>query len=142
MIMIENGDQDLKDALKTRILQALESEVEEVTKKWSLKDSLSDSLTERFESLYIKILEVFGEKGNKDKSPYVKPDWIMCGKEIAELFKISSISVFDEENAFSGVYEIKCGALHIFVNELMLKNVIYVGYNKKARQLIVEDWHF
>jgi len=106
---------------------------------WNYREALGDTVMEKYESLYVKLFELF-----RESTPYVAPDWIICGPDVASLFETSTSGFeaeFRPENVDVEFYKAGRGnkTFDIYVDK-NLKAEVYVGCGKGIKRLTIKDF--
>jgi len=109
---------------------------------WSFNEALGDTIMEKYESLYVKLFQMFGET----VKAYTPPQWIICGPDLASIFETAT-SGFEPEPWPENVELFKLdfyklGRINkrfdIYVDKNMTDQV-YVGCEKGIKRLTIKD---
>lgn len=99
---------------------------------WSPNEALGDTIMEKYESLYIKLMHMFNELGGNNH--------IICGPEIADIFRASTSSRCQHEDLpFAKVIRIN-NRFDVYVDKLMKVNHVYVFGQNGIKKLIIKDF--
>ncbi len=111
------------------------------TDSWSFNDALGDTVMEKFESLYVKLMGICDKPGMGGISH------IICGKDVASLFEVScsfkpdlwyeNIALFKLEFYKSGSTNYK---FNIYVDTAMTNSMYVCGKCGGVVRLTIKDF--